>query len=407
MFAYLFVFFLSALLIYCSEQISPFSFGTVQSPRVQSYILLSNKRSDAYKKLSFNSVISCFLTVIALLLPIVLAAIRSPEIGTDVKFYAIPHFDNALRCKNYADFVRVFDVSLSSEPLYSHTLFAITRITDNYHIALGLYETITIVFVHLGFKRLKKQMNVPIWLGMLIYYLMYFNISLNIIRQSMAVSIVFYATTFLFENKKIFFIYVFIAFLFHTTGIFGIVFFPMYLMLKKPKKGVKYSDIKKVIVFLCFVLITIVLLDHIVNFLVNIGLVRKNLLNYLSDGSYSSHYVSVVSICIYLILFLAYALHLQFIKNRNLEMNFFFIVSILMQIFSFGSLISVYISRICFYFIPFQAFALSSVQTCYKKNSRVIWNILIISYVLITWLVFFVIKNNNSTYPYRVDMELF
>ena len=125
MFAYLFAFLASVLLLMLSEKI--------KDPLIRRPVVF-----------------------LSLAIPIVLAAIRSPMIGTDVRYYAIPHFNRALSCPNFSVFLKKFDVSLTSEPLYAFILFAGSRISKNYHIVLLFYQTITISFMYLGFSRLKK-----------------------------------------------------------------------------------------------------------------------------------------------------------------------------------------------------------------------------------------------------------
>lgn len=355
-----------------------------------------------------NPIVKKVIVFFSLMFPIMLAAIRSPEIGTDVKYYAIPHYSQALGCKTFSVFAHRFELSFTSEPLYAMILFITTRLTRNYHAALFVFQAITVGFTYLGFKRLKKQFDVPIWLGMTLYYLMYYNVSLNILRQSMAVAVVFYATTFLMDKQTLkYFFFMLIAFFLHSSAVIGFAFLPMYLMLKKTNNGLKFKDIRRIALFLVALMATVVLLDKVVRIAVSLGVLKASALNYLSDGRFGSSYLSVVSVFVYTVLICAYVVHTQVLYHKKIEPNFFMMVSVVMFVCSFGSLISVYISRVCYYFIPFQAFALASVQNCYKKSSRLIWYTLVILFVLATWFIFFVIKNNHMTCPYMIDPELF
>lgn len=406
MLIYICIFLVSSLFIYFSERIIVQKKEGECNNSLLERIKYSNRVKSSF--LSEKRILSNILVAISLILPIILAAIRSPEIGTDVQYYVIPHFNAALRCESFFIFSRRFDFSFTSEPIYQIILFIVTRLSNNYHSALFIYQAIIIVFVYLGFRNFNKIFSVPIWLGMLLFYFMYYNVSLNIIRQSMAVSVIFFAVSCLFNGNKLsYFLFVLIAFCLHGSGVLGLVFFPMYILLKKEDRGLKYNDIIKIFVITTCLGAIIINLDKIVRFAVNIGLVRSNMLNYLSDGRFSSNYLSPVSVGIYSLLLFAYIIHTKYVASKQIELNFFTIISLIMLFGAFGSLVSLYISRVCYYFIPFQAFALSSIQRCYKKNSKVVWNLIVISFIFSTWIVFFIIKNNHSTYPYMIDISLF
>lgn len=406
MIVYICTFLISSLFLALAEKLTDSKTNDYFYNRTYSIIKVQNKPPRC--TFSEKKFISILLVLLSLLIPIVIAAIRSPEIGTDVKYYVIPHFKTALRCKNFILFSKEFNLSLTSEPLYGLLLYLITRSFDNYHAALFVYQAIIILFTYFGLRNFKKVLNVPIWFGMLIYYLMYFNVSLNIVRQSMAVSIVFYAVSCLFKGEKIrYLVFIIISFGLHVSGVLGLVFFPMYIFLRKTDLGLKYKDIQKLFAAV-FIIGTVVLsLDKLVRLLVSFGIVRPNMLNYLSDGRFSSNYLSPVSVGIYSVFLFVYVLHIRYIAKKPLELNFYMVVSIIMLLGSFGSLISLYISRVCYYFIPFHALALASIQNCYKKSEKYLWMISIISFVFLTWIAFFVIKNNHSTYPYLVDSMLF
>jgi|GEM_PF-1313578 len=406
MIIYLCTFFLSSLFIALSEKLSDRKPNNNFYNKI--YKVIKVRDPSTRCAINENTVISFFLILLSLLLPVVIAAIRSPEIGTDVKYYVIPHFKTALNCRDFTAFSKRFEMSPTSEPLYGMILYFATRHFKSYHVVLFIYQTIIILFMYLGFRNFKKVLNVPIWSGMLLYYLMYFNVSLNIVRQSMAVSIVFYAVSCLFNGKNIkYFIFIVISFGLHGSGVLGLIFFPMYIFLRKKDLGLRYRDIRKLSAAILIILTGLLCLDRGVRMLVSLGIVRPNMLNYLSGGRFSSNYLSPVSVGIYSILLFAYIVHIRYIAKKPLELNFYVIVSIIMLLGSFGSLISLYISRVCYYFIPLHALALSSIQNCYKKSEKYLWMFSIISFVFLTWVVFFVIKNNHSTYPYMVDQMLF
>lgn len=81
------------------------------------------------------------------------------------------------------------------------------------------------------------------WLVMLLYYFSMYNVSLNIMRQTIAVSFVTLAVTYLFDKQyKPYFVLMVIAFAMHSSAILGFGIFPMYLFYK-----INLAQVKKAV----------------------------------------------------------------------------------------------------------------------------------------------------------------
>lgn len=142
--------------------------------------------------------IVCIL--IGIMLPAILAGCRGASIGTDVQVYGIWHYKTACVADHFMQYFSSVRNSLFSELLYHFLVYGLSRFFSNYHWGLFAYSLLTISFTYAGMNQYKKQMNTPLWLGMLLYYFAFYNTTLNAMRQSIAVSIVFFASAFLFEK---------------------------------------------------------------------------------------------------------------------------------------------------------------------------------------------------------------
>lgn len=348
------------------------------------------------------------LVCLAILLPAVLAGCRDSSIGSDVVGYGMRNYNMAYRSDSFSEYFNVYVTSVLSEPAYHFIVYIFSRFSENYHIGLFVYNLIFLLFAYAGMRRYKKILDTPIWIGMLLYYLALYNISLNIMRQSIAVSIIFFASSYLFENKYIkFILYVIIAMAFHSSGLIGFLFLPMYLIMNQDR-GIKESkQIVQAIVFIMIVCIVLAVGSKLVEWLVASGIIRTNYLNYLSSGAYASHRISVVSVLLYLLYVLIYLMHYRRINRRKQYSLFFFMFSCLMLISMFGSLVSNYISRVSYYFMPLQMLSFANITNCYSIKSKKVWVTAIVLYSFIVWFVIFVYRGNHETVPYIFNPSMY
>ena len=159
---YLFLFLTSSLLISLSEY-------------------FNNKK---YKSQSF------FFAFISILILSIFAGIRDTSVGTDVEYYVVKHYFWAL---NYIDQPFEFILFLNSydevEFLYSMIVY-IGGFFENLNLILFILSFITNVFIYLGLSLERKNIS-----------LLFYNYSLNIVRQACALSITFYIFSLILNNK--------------------------------------------------------------------------------------------------------------------------------------------------------------------------------------------------------------
>lgn len=372
MLIYVFTFLFSAFLLYCSDYIE-------------------------------NKYLKKCTICLALLVPALLAGVRSSSIGTDVETYAISYFNEAHASSSFAEFFTIHNSSLLSEPLYYLSTYALARVFDDYHWALFMYQLITVCFGYFGMKRCKKIFNTPIYLGMLIYYLMLYNYSLNIIRQCIAVSIVFYAITLLFEKKyKRYFVFTLIAIGFHTSAIIALVFLPMYLLLHQEEKITLRKQMTRGAIFLIILAIVISLGSTIIQQLVDMGILRAWYTEYLSTGKYATDvsYISIISFIPQLLYLIVLLLHYKITFVKGQESMFFLMNAIVVLLMPFLYLVSRFSSRLGYYFWLPLTVSLVNVTLCYEKKSRLFVRILLLLFIGAIWYREIVVLGYNETVPY-------
>lgn len=189
-----------------------------------------------------NKTIKAFLILGALSLPIILAGMRKIGIGTDTVGYAKSVFQLAMNSRNLTEFFSTtimfnFTTVTVSKWELGYVLFVyfITKLFHSYQIMLAVTHAIIIVLIYKGLHVYKNKISV--WLGMLIFYFLFYASSLNLMRQWMAISIVFFAFQYLLKNmKKTYIVLVLLATSFHYSAILGLAIMFLYYFLINDKK---------------------------------------------------------------------------------------------------------------------------------------------------------------------------
>jgi len=166
-----------------------------------------------------------FVYGIALLIPITLAGVRDWSIGTDVFGYGYGVFKDAATAPYINGMEAVWDGWIG--PGYLWLNFIVGRITDDLNAVLFLVMFIEIICVFFSLYQWRDK--IPIWFGMFVFYMFFFNLSLNLMRQFLAISIAFLGIKYMFNRKFLFFAFwVLLGYPFHNSVIIILAFYPLF-----------------------------------------------------------------------------------------------------------------------------------------------------------------------------------
>lgn len=168
-----------------------------------------------------------FLIVCAVLLPCVMAGIRSHDIGTDVTVYGIYTF-RAARSSGLLEFL---DSYSGISPIgFNLVSWFVAKFFGSFEIYLGILQLITIMPVYLAARHTFKARE---WLCMLWYFFILFPTSLNIMKQSIAVSIALFGMTLAFRKKPLAYVAITaIACSFHETAVVSLAAYLLFLLFR-------------------------------------------------------------------------------------------------------------------------------------------------------------------------------
>ena len=176
-----------------------------------------------YASTKYKSWIKPLLVVVALSLPCAMAAFRGLDVGTDVKVYAIYAYRDAatLPLPDYLNsYLDIAGVG------YSLLTWLSARLFHSFQLYLGILQLAVVVPVYCASRKINPGYE---WASMLIYYLLLYALTLNAMKQSIALAICYLAFAFLLDGRKWgYVIAVVVACLFHQTAIVFLIVYPCY-----------------------------------------------------------------------------------------------------------------------------------------------------------------------------------
>lgn len=345
---------------------------------------------------------------IGILIPVLVAAFRADSVGTDVRNYVEPLQQFAGNNQNYFEFINYNGLLSNGEDFtrfekgYVTFAYLCSKISNTLFCNLFFTELIILLSVFFGLKKFKQEKeSFSMWVGMLIFFTLFYNLSLNMVRQSIAMFILLYGFHFLQEKKwKAYCLTVFVAMLFHATAIFGfLVLFLYYYLENNNLQQTSAAD-----TYNSSMLIRTLIVSFIASVLFLFPNLFKNLITVIGLSKFSGYLQNNVSISINkIILKLPFLLLLiiqwKYLKNNKLK--FFYLAMSIIDIALFQlSSASEFSSRISWYSTMYYIYSVPDELSVGNRNRRLILTTIMCLYFIIYWYNFSVLRNYNETVPY-------
>lgn len=331
------------------------------------------------------------LIICAILLPVLLAALRHHSIGIDVDTYVVPSWKYASISSSLRSFLGKYE---AGEIDYGYVILCYigTKFYDSMSSTLSLTQLFTLLPIMLTFVYVKKQdpMNFKIWFAYFVYLFSFYNVSLCVIRQFLAIGLAVYSWTWFDRRKYIpFILLAILAWSFHQTVlVFFALLFIFFLL------GNRYDLFKKKALMLMF------------SFFVALFFAWRLIIPYISmfamalDEKYATrmdgnerklgtlYTIYYAFLAIYPLL-MAKREHVD--AKRYAFVFYFPLVGFLIFIMSS---FSEYLVRLACYF---QILVILTIPMCIRNKMK---KGVAIVMIFIYWYYSFILKNNWETYPY-------
>ncbi len=291
MLIYIIVFFVAFLLFYTSEII------------------------DKNKKVNILSFLFFFLALLSLAL---LAGLRDLDVGRDMQVYVVKIFNklNSPANSNFANYYR--DVNGEVELIYLLFNYYSYQFSSNIHFFLGFYTFLVLSLVSYACKKYAKVTGVSASLIFICYILFFYNISLSMMRQMLAIAFSFLAFYYVIRNNMIrFYFFALIATLAHTSALVNFILYPIVLFLHK-------REIKNFNVYLVvFLGILYFGFSFLFSALLSLGLLSEKYDHYLEGDKTSIQKMQILlNIILMILAIVPYFLRKNLIK-KNIKLVLF------------------------------------------------------------------------------------
>ena len=209
MFIYLFVFFISIISTVCAE-----------------HNLRLHRRGAFY-----------FFSVIAILVPAMLAGFRDKGIGTDTLYYVDNVWHDAQYIHSWKDFIKSYlwynvnDIEFVYLLLNYLTSFIGTQVN-------WIYFTTNLIVVGLVYGlAYDNRKQTSMWLIMTLFFFLFYNTTLNMVRQSIALAMCAYSYKYLEQKKWLpLLIWLILIIYTHNTGFFYLAVVVVRFIFQIPNK---------------------------------------------------------------------------------------------------------------------------------------------------------------------------
>lgn len=319
---------------------------------------------------------------ITILIPSITAGIRL-NVGTDYNLYQ-KGFQQIINNETtrYEDF----------EIGYKFVNKLVAFCNGNFHWVMFIMSFFTILFIYKALYNERK--NIRLSYGMMTYMFLFYQTSLNIVRQSLAISICIYALTCIYtKSVKRYILYIILASLFHKSAL---ICLPV-VFIKVIFEDIKYKYIRYIVYTLLLLLVF-----------------NKNIIGTIVLYIFNSHYYAGYflretdkggNILLYLIKILPFIMFglykIKYINNSK-SISLYFNLMICGYILGMlGCFSLTQVQRVAFYFtyliILLVPFILKNIQ----GKKYLFFKITLVSFVIFIWYFDFFYKGYSQTVPYN------
>lgn len=355
----------------------------------------------------------------ALLIPALLAGLRDYSIGFDLSLYGNAWFDNALKYDSmHAYILKANEYSMGTG--YAVVNYLCSRLSSSAHFFYYVYAQIQTILLFWALKDYEKYISLPF--AFFVYYFTYYNTSLNILRQIMAILIVLLSYKYVFKKQLILFLICILAAVsFHSSAIVAVVLYPINWVLNNKSKKIAKGLI--IGASICLIGTYGILIKSIAG----MGIESfSRYAHYTEDEGGGGRYIRLVFWGGFFALFYLrknrikrsiqenYGIVLMQKKlygNSSVIVPSLELIEICMWFSLVGSVINyltgAWLIRIVYYFdiISVFSFPLITKSLAIRNNEEKespFWSYVIVgAFVFVYWMIVYVIRNGSATFPYK------
>ena len=362
----------------------------------------------------------------AIAIPCIVAGLRGLGVGTDIAVYAKPLFDLAMEHVSFSDYLgsswwRVWTyVSPSDFEIgFSTIVWLAARLTGSFNVLLFAIQLLTIYPIYKAASLMVDKEH--LWIAFLIYLFMFFNSTLNLMRQWIGIAFCLWAIAEMLKSEDVRVLLkeggaravlgtgafralalVLIASLFHISalplGLLGLLLVSLFRKSKRPSRFC--------LIFAVLLLVALLFIAPFSELLRSFGL--SQYAAYLGNGQLSFSPRSLALYGLPLVV-LAAVLHFETLSEAQgrILFSFLFLAVMAIVLTQLGSL-TAQASRISFYYLAavilWGPWCLSLVA---DRSRETLLTVFLAVYCIGFWVLIYVVMGATETIPYYFPETLF
>lgn len=338
------------------------------------------------------------LISLALILPCVLAGLRDYSVGADVLNYGNYWFIRATQAhSNPLDYFGAANRG-SIGLAYALLNYIVSLFTNNPHWFYFILAVVEIIILYCALKPYRTEVSLAF--SFFLFYMVYFNDSLNALRQMPAMLLVLLSYKYVKARKIIpYAILIAIATMFHITAIMGILIYPLAVLSESKLKNIFNIAIRGAMIASVF------LFSEIFNILIKLNILNADRYgHYLGNEDVTGG--RFVRITLFLFIFIIFTIRRKSLETKYKAIQSLYIYMLFSTILSMLLLIytSAYIIRISYYFDIFMLiyipYILEEVEVKINTLNHYPKYMLVGSIFFVYWIIVYVVRNGAATMPY-------
>lgn len=332
--------------------------------------------------------LSNLFLLLCIVVPALLAGLRDPLVGKDFSVYGTFAWEGAVHSNSFLEYIKdpssvVGDLEIG----YLFFNYILSRFFSDFHAFFFFHQFLLmglVVFLAYRFRSTRYSGFI-----LLFYFFSLYNQSLNLLRQSIAISIALIALAELVKgNKKNFWIIFLVTCLFHRSAYFFVFVYIFPRLLEEFRKK------EKLLVFVVMVAFAVgyTFFTPIMNFLIFNGVYSDHYSAYVGMVGFKTHKIDIgmlvgIECCLLLI-----------VKNKLLEARLACLIAFVAVLFHlFGGLVEI-AARIALYYDMSLSVLLIVCSTSRKDSQKLLIGCSIL--LLMRWLYLAINGGMDWTIPY-------
>lgn len=356
------------------------------------FIKIGSIKENQNKKISAGL---CFAA--GLLVTAILAGLRDYSIGTDVRGYGNVWFQRAVSSKDAYGYLK-WGTSSQVGIVYMLLNYTVSRFTDNAH---WFYFVLALLINYLVFRGIYScKDEIDISLAMLVFYFLFYNNTLNLLRQSLAIAIIISGFKFVKRKQFIkYFICVTVAFLTHSTAFVGIAVYFLYHSYK-----MKYSKLIRLGISAGLLGVAL-FYQSILNIAIKLGFLGTRYSFYVLDYESGGRLIRIFLFCLPWIIYFFIVYKKAYSHDGYAQFWILILTcSSMMTLIMFSNSAAL---RIAYFFDYFFILMIPWIAERYRIKEKQHRNInltfiLITIYLLVYWWIVYVYQNHGETVPFLI-----